>query len=94
MIMDSSWPHAFNFTEGVSLVVLCDTQEEIDKYWDSLTSGGGEESMCGWLKDRYGVSWQIVPSVLAGLIARSPAVMEELLKMKKLDIRKLEEAAG
>ena len=63
-------------------------------YWSELISGGGEESMCGWLKDRYGVSWQIVPSVLDSLMARSPRVMEELLKMKKLDIRKLTEAAG
>lgn len=94
MIMDSTGPHAFGFTEGLSLTVLCDDQDEIDSYWSSLISGGGEESMCGWLKDRYGVSWQIVPSVLDSLIARSPRVMEELLKMKKLDIRKLTEAAG
>jgi predicted 3-demethylubiquinone-9 3-methyltransferase (glyoxalase superfamily) len=94
MIMDSTGPHTFGFTEGLSLTVLCDDQDEIDSYWSSLISGGGEESMCGWLKDRYGVSWQIVPSVLDSLIARSPRVMEELLKMKKLDIRKLTEAAG
>ena len=94
MIMDSTGPHGYGFTEGVSLTVLCDTQEEIDRYWSSLISGGGEESMCGWLKDRYGVSWQIVPAVLEELMARSPRVMEELLKMKKLDIRKLTEAAG
>jgi predicted 3-demethylubiquinone-9 3-methyltransferase (glyoxalase superfamily) len=93
MVMDSSDPHAFDFTEGVSLVVLCDDQAEIDKYWSGLISGGGEESMCGWLKDRYGVSWQIVPSMLDELMARSPRVTEELMKMKKLDIRKLQEAA-
>jgi predicted 3-demethylubiquinone-9 3-methyltransferase (glyoxalase superfamily) len=93
MIMDSSHPHAFGFSEGVSLVVLCDNQEEIDKYWIGLTSGGGEESMCGWLKDRYGVSWQIVPSMLDKLMAESPRVTEELMKMKKLDIRKLQEVA-
>jgi len=93
MIMDSSLPHDFSFTEGVSLVVECDTQAEIDRYWTALTSAGGEESMCGWLKDRYGVSWQIVPTVLPALMARSPRVTEELLKMKKLDIRKLTEAA-
>lgn len=93
MIMDSSGPHAFGFTEGVSLVVPCDDQDEIDRYWSGLVSGGGEESMCGWLKDRYGVSWQIVPSMLGELMARSPRVSEELLKMKKLDIRKLQEAA-
>jgi predicted 3-demethylubiquinone-9 3-methyltransferase (glyoxalase superfamily) len=93
MIMDSSYPHAFGFTEGLSLVVLCDSQDEIDRYWFGLISGGGEESMCGWLKDRYGVSWQIVPSMLGELMAHSPRVTEELMKMKKLDIRKLQEAA-
>ena len=62
--MDSSMPHAFSFDEGMSIVVGCDTQEEIDHYWKSLTSNGGQESMCGWLKDKYGVSWQIVPSML------------------------------
>lgn len=94
MIMDSSLSDDFSFTEGVSLVVECDTQAEIDKYWTALTSAGGEESMCGWLKDRYGVSWQIVPTVLPALMAMSRRVTEELLKMKKLDIRKLTEAAG
>lgn len=94
MIMDSSVQQESGFTEGLSLVVECDTQSEIDRYWTALTSAGGEESMCGWLKDRYGVSWQIVPSMLPALMAASPRVMEELLKMKKLDIRKLTEAAG
>lgn len=94
MIMDSSMAGDFNFTEGVSLVVECDTQAEIDRFWTALTSGGGEESMCGWLKDRFGVSWQIVPTVLPALMARSARVTEEMLKMKKLDIRKLTEAAG
>jgi len=93
MIMDSSWPHAFNFTEGVSLVVECDSQQEIDSYWSGLISGGGEESMCGWLKDRYGVRWQIVPSTIDKLIAKSPGVMEEMMKMRKLDIRRLQQAA-
>lgn len=93
MIMDSSWPHAFNFTEGVSLVVECDSQQEIDSYWSGLISGGGEESMCGWLKDRYGVRWQIVTSTIDKLIARSPRVMEEMMKMRKLDIRRLQQAA-
>ena len=94
MIMDSSMSGEFNFTEGVSLVVECDTQAEIDIFWNVLTSAGGEESMCGWLKDRYGVSWQIIPTMLPALMASSPRVIEELLKMKKLDIRKLTEAAG
>jgi predicted 3-demethylubiquinone-9 3-methyltransferase (glyoxalase superfamily) len=93
MIMDSSYPHPFGFTEGVSLVVLCDDQEEIDRYWFGLIADGGEESMCGWLKDRYGVSWQIVPSMLDRLMAQSPRVTEELMKMRKLDISRLRAAA-
>lgn len=91
MIMDSSIDHKFGFTEGVSLVVECDYQEEIDNYWNVLTSNGGEESQCGWLKDKFGVSWQIVPSMLDELMAKSPKVMDEVLKMRKLDINKLKE---
>jgi predicted 3-demethylubiquinone-9 3-methyltransferase (glyoxalase superfamily) len=87
----------FKFTEAISLVVNCDTQAEIDKYWDALTAGGGEESVCGWLKDKYGLSWQIVPSALAGWMqsadpARSQRVMDALLKMVKLDIKTLQAA--
>ncbi len=93
MIMDSSYEHAFGFTEGMSLVVECHTQEEIDHYWEQLTSAGGEESMCGWLRDKYGVSWQITPAVMKELLPRSPRVMEVMMTMKKLDIRKLQEAA-
>lgn len=93
MIMDSSYPHAFDFTEGMSLVVECHTQEEIDHYWERLTSDGGEESMCGWLRDKYGVSWQITPTVMKELLPRSHRVMEVMMTMKKLDIRKLQEAA-
>lgn len=93
MIMDSSYKHAFGFTEGMSLVVECHTQEEIDHYWERLTSDGGEESMCGWLRDKYGVSWQITPTVMKELLARSPRVMEVMMTMRKLDIRKLQEAA-
>jgi predicted 3-demethylubiquinone-9 3-methyltransferase (glyoxalase superfamily) len=86
--MDSSMPHPFAFNEGVSLVVECDTQEEIDYYWEQL-SKGGSESQCGWLKDRYGVSWQVVPSVLKELMAdpsRSERVINAFMKMKKFDI--------
>jgi predicted 3-demethylubiquinone-9 3-methyltransferase (glyoxalase superfamily) len=81
-------------TEGVSFVVECETQEEIDYYWDRLTEGG-EESMCGWLKDKFGISWQIVPTILGKLMsdpARAPRVIQAFLKMRKFDIRKLEEA--
>jgi len=92
MAMDSSMPHAFTFNEGISFVVTCDSQDEIDYFWNKLTEGG-EESMCGWLKDKYGVSWQIVPAILGDLMTGSPdkanRVMQALLQMKKLDIAKL-----
>ncbi len=86
-------PH-FKFTEAVSFVVNCDTQEEIDFYWDKLTEGG-EESMCGWLKDRYGLSWQIVPSVLGKLMSdpiKGQRVIDAFMKMRKFDIQTLLDA--
>jgi predicted 3-demethylubiquinone-9 3-methyltransferase (glyoxalase superfamily) len=81
----------FKFTEAVSFQVFCDTQEEIDHYWDRLTEGG-EESQCGWLKDKYGVSWQIVPSILPSLMtnpAKVGKVTAAFMQMKKFDIAKL-----
>jgi len=84
----------YQITEGVSFVVECETQEEIDYFWDKLTEGG-EESMCGWLKDKYGVSWQIIPSILEELMndpARGPRVIEAFLKMRKFDIATLLQA--
>lgn len=84
----------FKFTEAVSFVVNCDTQKEIDHYWDKLTAGGGKEVQCGWLKDRFGLSWQIVPSALPELVKKSDKVMQALLHMKKLDIAALERAAA
>ena len=93
--MDSSAAHAFSFDEGMSIAVNCDTQEEIDHYWDGLTANGGMESMCGWLKDKYGVSWQIVPSMLGSLMSdpqKGQRVMQALMKMKKLDIAALTNA--
>lgn len=84
----------FKFNEAVSIVVKCETQSEIDHLWEALTKGG-EESQCGWLKDRYGVSWQIIPSVLAALMSdseRSQRVMKAFLQMKKFDIDKLTQA--
>lgn len=81
----------FTFNESISFVVECDTQEEIDTYWKKLTDGG-EESMCGWLKDKYGVSWQIVPAILGQMMSdpgKSQRVMEAFLKMKKFDINTL-----
>jgi len=92
--MESSLPHQFTFNEGVSIVVPCDNQEEIDFYWDKLTEGG-EESQCGWLKDKYGVSWQIVPAMLGKLIndpEKSKGVMDVVMKSVKFNISELENA--
>jgi predicted 3-demethylubiquinone-9 3-methyltransferase (glyoxalase superfamily) len=89
--MDGFGDHRFQFNEGLSFVVECDTQEEIDNYWNKLTEGGSE-SQCGWLKDRYGVSWQIIPSILSKLMSdeeKRPSVMQAFLKMKKFDIETL-----
>jgi len=85
----------FKFNEAVSFVVDCDTQEEIDNYWSKLTANGGEESNCGWLKDKFGVSWQIVPTILPKLLSdpdKAPKVVEAFMKMKKFDIKTLENA--
>ncbi len=81
----------FKFNEAVSFVVRCDSQEEVDEYWSKL-SAGGSESQCGWLKDRFGLSWQIVPAKLPDLI-KNPKAMLAMLEMKKLDIAALERAA-
>ena len=95
MIMGSSMQHQFDFNEAVSFQVFCDTQSEIDFYWNKLTEGG-IEVQCGWLKDKYGVSWQIVPSILGELMsnpAKAGNVMNAFLKMKKFDIAKLKAAS-
>ena len=89
-------PH-FKFTEAISLLVDCDTQEEVDGLWERLTSGGGQEGRCGWLKDRFGLSWQIVPSALGQLMQdpdpeRPRRAMQAMLQMKKLDIAALKRA--
>ncbi len=92
--MDSSLPHGFGFNEGISLVVNCDTQEEIDFYWLNLTEGG-KESMCGWCRDVFGVWWQITPSILGELMSdpvKAPKVMNAFMKMKKFDIEALKKA--
>ena len=83
----------FKFNESVSFVVHCEDQKEIDHFWEGLTANGGAPSQCGWLKDRFGLSWQIVPKALPSLVAKSPRVMQALMKMSKLDIAKLEQAA-
>ncbi|MGB8356999.1 MAG: VOC family protein [Bacteroidales bacterium] len=91
MAMDSSLPHEYGFNEAISFVVDCENQEEIDYYWEKFTEGG-EEVQCGWLKDKFGVSWQIVPTILNELMSdpsRSERVINAFLKMKKFEIDKL-----
>jgi predicted 3-demethylubiquinone-9 3-methyltransferase (glyoxalase superfamily) len=95
--MDSAWAHQFTFNEAISLMERCETQKEIDRSWAALTADGGQESMCGWLKDKFGVSWQIAPVRLEEMM-RDPDVRKvervtaAFLKMKKLDIAELEKA--
>ena len=89
-------PH-FKFSEAVSFQVYCETQAGIDYYWDALRAGGGEEGPCGWLKDRFGLSWQVAPVVIADMMqdpdrSKSDRAMAALLQMKKLDIAKLQQA--
>lgn len=87
----------FKFTEAISFMIDCKDQAEVDYYWDKLISGGGEESQCGWLKDKFGVSWQVVPSAMSQLLgskdtAKAKRAMKAMLTMKKLIIKDLEEA--
>jgi predicted 3-demethylubiquinone-9 3-methyltransferase (glyoxalase superfamily) len=88
----------FKFNEAISLQVHCDNQKEIDYYWAKLTSEGGQESMCGWLKAKFGLSWQIVPSILPQLFqdsdrAKVDRVMQAVMTMKKLDLATMKNAA-
>jgi len=92
--MDGPGEHAFAFNEALSFVVTCDTQDEIDHYWNKLTEGG-QESRCGWLKDQFGISWQIVPAILGKLMTdpeKAPRVMQAFMQMTKFDIEKLKQA--
>ncbi len=87
----------FKFTEAISFEVDCETQEEVDYLWESLTAGGGEESMCGWLRDKYGLSWQVVPRVLGELMGdddreKVKRVTEAMLSMRKIEIAELQRA--
>ena len=87
----------FKFNESISFVVNCETQEEVDHYWEKLTADGGEESACGWLKDKFGVSWQITPTVLIEMLQdkdpeKSERVMNAMLQMQKIDIKTLRKA--
>ena len=82
----------FKFNEAVSFVVRCDSQQEVDDYWARLTANGGKESQCGWLKDKFGLSWQIVPSRLPELV-KKPKAMQAMMGMTKINIAELERAA-
>jgi predicted 3-demethylubiquinone-9 3-methyltransferase (glyoxalase superfamily) len=95
--MDSAYPHEFAFNEAASLMAICETQREIDDYWKKLTADGGQESMCGWLKDKFGVSWQVAPTVLHEMLRdadkkKVERVTNAFLKMRKFDIGELREA--
>jgi predicted 3-demethylubiquinone-9 3-methyltransferase (glyoxalase superfamily) len=88
----------FDFTEAVSFLVRCESQEEVDHFWNALTADGGEESQCGWLKDRFGLSWQIIPNRLMELLGdadpgRAQRAMQAMLQMRKIDVAELERAA-
>ena len=94
MALNGGPMHA-GFSESISFVVNCETQDEVDRYWDTLTANGGEEGRCGWLKDRFGLSWQIVPSALPRLLSdpeRRERVTAAFMKMNKLVIAELEAA--
>lgn len=87
----------FKFTEAISLYVNCKDQAEVDYLWDKLTSDGGQESQCGWLKDKYGLSWQIIPETLTRLMGdknskKAKAVMDAMLKMVKIDVKTIQDA--
>ncbi len=95
--MSGTGEHKFDFNEAFSFVVNCKDQNEVDYYWNKLTSDGGAESQCGWLKDKFGISWQITPTILLQYISdkdpqKSQAVMQAMLKMKKIDIAEVEKA--
>ena len=93
--MDGPGNHEYTFNEAVSIVVDCENQEEIDHYWNTLSGNGGQESQCGWLKDKFGISWQIVPTVLGELMSnpeRGQRVMQVVMQSKKFDIEKLKNA--
>lgn len=98
MAMDSSGPHGFIFNEAISFFVKCKTQEEVDEFWEKLSEGGAT-NRCGWLKDQFGVSWQIIPDALGKLMgdpdpAKAKRVMDAMMKMEKIIITDLEKAAA
>jgi predicted 3-demethylubiquinone-9 3-methyltransferase (glyoxalase superfamily) len=94
MLMESAHAHKFAFNEGVSLTIHCNTQEEIDYYWEKLTQHG-EESRCGWLKDKFGVSWQVIPTILGKLMTdpgKAGKAAQAFMQMRKFDIEKIVQA--
>ncbi len=96
MLMESVQQHDFTFSEGVSLTVHCENQKEIDYYWQKLTEKGGEESMCGWLKDKFGVSWQIIPTILSKIMsdpAKAGKAAQAFMEMRKLNIEQIVQAS-
>jgi predicted 3-demethylubiquinone-9 3-methyltransferase (glyoxalase superfamily) len=95
MLMDSAAPHKFTFSEGVSLTIYCETQQEIDHYWENLTESGAE-SMCGWLRDKFGVSWQIIPTVLNKIMSdpkKAGKAAQAFMTMRKLNIEQIVQAS-
>jgi predicted 3-demethylubiquinone-9 3-methyltransferase (glyoxalase superfamily) len=89
----------FKFNESISFVINCETQEEVDYFWEKLTADGGEESQCGWLKDKFGLSWQVTPTVLIDMLhdkdpEKAERVMKAMLQMQKIEIPKLKAAYG
>ncbi|HVJ10474.1 MAG TPA: VOC family protein [Burkholderiales bacterium] len=89
----------FKFTEAISLMIHCKDQKEVDYYWEKLLAGGGQESACGWLKDKYGLSWQVTPAILLEMISdknrkKAQRAFDAMLQMRKIEIRKLKEAYG
>jgi predicted 3-demethylubiquinone-9 3-methyltransferase (glyoxalase superfamily) len=96
MAMDGAGEHKFDFNEAISFVVECKDQAEIDRYWNILTANGGKENKCGWLADKFGVSWQIIPKNIGQLMSnpeKAKKVMPVVMQMKKLDIAAIEKAA-
>jgi predicted 3-demethylubiquinone-9 3-methyltransferase (glyoxalase superfamily) len=96
MVIDSAMEHPFTFTEAISFLVNCETQEEVDYFWEKL-SADGEKSRCGWLKDKFGVSWQIIPTALGKMLqdqdaGKSQRVMQAMLQMDKIDVKTLQQA--
>ena len=95
MVRESAAAHQFGFSEGISLTIHCENQQEIDYYWEKLTESG-QESMCGWLKDKFGVSWQIIPSIMGSIMtdpAKAGKAAQAFMSMRKLNIEQIVQAS-